>query len=143
MTMKGNFKPEIVVLYCQQCVSKDADMKKAQNSHSEFKARFLMMPCSSKVEASHVIKILAEGADGVQVVGCKSEVCRFMVGSTMAEKRIEHVRRLLDQIRMGAERIGMIRGENLSYKEMLGIAEERAGAVMALGPSPMKGIQVR
>ena len=61
----------------------------------------------------------------------------------MAEKRIEHVRRLLDQIRMGAERIGMIRGDNLSYKDMLGIAEERAGAVMALGPSPMKGIQVR
>ena len=141
--MKLNFKPEIVVLYCQHCVSKSADMKKNQNETSGVKTRFLMMPCSSKVEPSHVLKILAEGADGVQVVGCKSEDCRFLVGSMMAEKRIEHVRQLLEWIRMGAERTGMTRGENLSYKEMLGIAEERAKAVMALGPSPMKEIKVR
>jgi coenzyme F420-reducing hydrogenase delta subunit len=114
------------------------EVKRNQNGSLGFKAVFLMMPCSSKVEIPHVLKILSEGADGVQVVGCKSEHCRFLVGEAMEEKRIEHARRLLEEIQMGAERLGMSRGEDLTSEELAGIAEERAKAVKSLGPNVMK-----
>ena len=140
---KVSFEPEIVVLYCQRCLAKDERIIRHQNKTPGFKANFLMMPCSSKVEASHVLKILSDGADGVQVVGCKVDHCRFLVGSSMADKRMEHARKLLDEILMGGARLGMDRGENLSSKELIGIAEERAKAVRPLGPNPMKGLKDR
>ncbi|MGA1865394.1 MAG: hydrogenase iron-sulfur subunit [bacterium] len=140
VNIKGHaeFEPDVVVLYCQHCLAQNEEAKKKPGSVSGFNPRLLMMPCSSKVEISHVLKILSEGADAVQVVGCKTDNCRFLVGSLMAEKRIEHTRRLLDESLMGADRLGMKRGENLTFNELLSFAEERAKAVKALGPNPMK-----
>lgn len=135
----GGFDPDVVVLYCQNCVAEGADAAAVSKSVSGFKPRFVVMPCSSKVEASHVLKLLDEGADGVQVVGCPENRCRFLVGSTMAEKRIEYGRGLLDEIGMGADRLGMERGARLSATDLTELAERRAAAVRLLGPSPMKG----
>lgn len=142
--MAGNvdvaeFEPEIVVLYCQHCVAKDADVAAAAKAVSGFKPRFEVMPCSSKVEAAHVLKILEGGADGVAVVGCPEKRCRFLVGSTMAEKRIEYGRGLLEEIGMGADRLGMDRASQLSAAQLVEIAEHRAAAARTLGPNPMKG----
>jgi F420-non-reducing hydrogenase iron-sulfur subunit len=134
-----DFEPEVVVLYCQQCVAEDADVAAATKAVSGFKPRFEVMPCSSKIEASHVLKLLERGADGVAVVGCPEKRCRFLVGSTMAEKRIAYARRLLEEVRMGADRLGMDRGGQLSAAQLMEIAERRASAVRTLGPNPMKG----
>jgi coenzyme F420-reducing hydrogenase delta subunit len=98
-----------------------------------------MMPCSSKIEISHLLKILAEGADGVEVVGCAEKQCRFLDGNVRAEKRIEYARQLLDKIHMSMDRLGMDRGENLTVSQLKNLAEKRAHAVMTLAPSPMKG----
>ena len=135
----ATFKPEIVVLYCQHCVVPDADLTIAAKATSRFRARLVMMPCTSKVEPSHLLKILADGADGVQVVGCPRRQCRRLDGNLRAEKRIEYARRLLHQIRMGAERLDMERGLDFSGLQLMLLAERRANAVAALGPNPMKG----
>ena len=135
----ANLEPNVVVLYCQNCVAEGVDAAEVSISASGFKARFVVMPCSSKVEASHVLKLLDEGADGVQVVGCPENKCRFLVGSTTAEKRIEYARGLLDEIHMGADRLGMERGALLSAPDLMELAERRAAAVRPLGPNPMKG----
>jgi len=57
----------------------------------------------------------------------------------MAEKRVEYVRGLLDEIQMGAERLAMERASGLSAAQLTEIAERRAAAVKPLGPSPMRG----
>jgi coenzyme F420-reducing hydrogenase delta subunit len=136
----ADFEPEIVVLYCQHCVAEDVNVAAAAKAVSGFKPRFEVMPCSSKVEASHVLKLIERGADGVAVVGCPEKRCRFLVGSTMAEKRIEYARGLLDEIRMGADRLGMDRAGPLAAEQLVEIAERRAAAVRTLGPNPMKGV---
>ena len=140
---RGKFEPEIVALYCQHCMAKDEDPKAAMNKMCGFKAEFLIMPCSSKVETSHMLKILAEGADGLLVVGCKTDHCRFLIGSTMAEKRVEYARGFLDKIHMGADRLRMARGEELSSSQMVALVQSQADAVRALGPNPMKGAKKR
>jgi F420-non-reducing hydrogenase iron-sulfur subunit len=140
---RGKLEPEIVVLYCQHCMGKDEDPKAALNKISGCKAEFLIMPCSSKVETSHMLKILAEGADGLLVVGCKTDRCRFLTGSAMAQKRVEYARGLLDEIQMGADRLRMERGEELSSLQMIALVQSQADAVRALGPNPMKGAKKR
>ena len=136
---RGKFEPEIVVLFCQQCMGKDEDPKTALNTGSGFKAEFLIMPCSSKVETSHMVKILAEGADGVMVVGCKRDHCRSLTGSIMAEKRVDYARGLLTEIGMVAARLKMERAEELSSIQMMALVQRQADAVRALGANPMKG----
>jgi len=134
------FVPQIVVLYCRQCIADDTDAAEAAKSVAGIDPRFVMMSCSSKIEPSHLLKLLDQGADGVAVVGCPQDRCRFLVGNTMAEKRIEYTRGLLDKIGMGAERVAMERGTGLSAAQLAEVAERRAAAVKALGPSPMRGL---
>jgi F420-non-reducing hydrogenase iron-sulfur subunit len=97
-----------------------------------------MMPCSSKIEVPHILRVLEQGVDGVEVAACPESKCHFLVGSLRAEKRVDYTRRLLDEIQIGAERLGISRGTGLSAKKLMGLAERRAEAVKTLGPNPMK-----
>ena len=137
------FKPEIVVLFCRHCVVPDADLTIAAKANSRFQAKLVMMPCTKKVEASHLLKILAQGADGVEVVGCPFQQCQTLSGSLQAEKRLEHARRLLRESGLEAERLGMERGLNLSGLQLVLLAEKRADAVRPLGPNPVKGTRIQ
>lgn len=132
------FDPEIVVLYCQHCVAADANVTIASQQVRGLTVRTSMMPCSSKVEIPHLLKILEQGADGVELVACPQDVCRFLVGSLKAEKRVDRASGLLDEIRMGGVRLGLSRRSKLSAQDLLALAQARAEAVKPLGPNPMK-----
>ncbi len=85
-----------------------------------------------------MVKMLEKGADAIQIVACPEEACRFLVGSSKAERRVEYVRQLLDEIDFGAERVGLVRGMNLSAEQLLDWAKERAELIRELGPNPMR-----
>lgn len=133
------FEPTIVVLYCQHCVRADLDVDRAAASVSGYKLRIVLKPCSSKVEASHALKLLAQGVDGVAVIGCPDRKCRFLTGSAMAGKRIEYARGLLDEIGFGGDRLGMDFVHGISRQTFINLIEHRVEAVRRLGPNPMKG----
>ena len=131
--------PRIVVVYCRNAVASSADLLDGRYTAKGFNAYFAALPCSSKVEPSYLLKILADGADGLLVVACPEGHCRFMVGNVRAEKRINYVRTLLDKAKMGAERLTLERGENLTEKDLLSLAQRRVEPLKILGPNPMKG----
>jgi len=133
----GNM-PRIVVVYCRNAVSSAAEMLEGSYMEKGFHAFFAALPCSSKIEASYPLKILADGADGVLVVACPEGHCRNLVGNVRAEKRTNYVRSLLDKAGMGAERLTLERGENLTEKDLLEMAKSRLGPLKTLGPNPMK-----
>jgi coenzyme F420-reducing hydrogenase delta subunit len=132
--------PRIVVAYCRNAVSSTAEMLEGPYAAKGFNPFFAALPCSSKIEPSYLLKILADGADGVLVVACPEGRCRNLVGNVRAEKRINYVRSLLDKAGMGAERLTMERGENLMEKDLLELAQRRLGPVQILGPSPMGSV---
>jgi len=136
--MSDEFEPEIVVLYCRHSTNGQTGAADAVRKGPGFKARLVMMPCSSKVEIEHMVKILEGGADGIQVVGCPGQLCQFLVGNTKAERRTERVRQLLKEIEFGAERVAMTRKNGLEEGDLMDIAGRRADAVRTLGPNPMK-----
>ncbi len=135
---KTSFKPEIVMLYCQHCIMDGVNIIVESQQSSGYSVRPVMMPCSSKIEVPYILKILEEGADGVEIVACPVNKCRFLIGSHRTEKRVEYVRRLLEEIGIGAERLGLSHGLELSYKALSGLVADRAQAVKTLGPNPMK-----
>ncbi len=131
--------PRIVVVYCRNAVSSAAELLEGPYTVKGLNAFFAALPCSSKIEPSYLLKILADGADGVLVVACPEGHCRFMVGNVRAEKRVNYVRSLLDKAKMGAERLTLERGENLTEKDLLSLAQRRVEPLKILGPNPMKG----
>jgi len=122
----------IAVLYCQHSVSVDAAITAACERAAGFSVQAVLMPCSSKVQASHLLKILDDGCDGVEVIACPAAACRFLVGSTRAEKRVAYVRQLLDRVHLGSDRVGLTRGSGLSAESFMSIVAARAEAVKLL-----------
>ena len=97
-----------------------------------------MMPCSSKIEVSYILRILESGADAVEVVACPEKSCKFLVGSLRAERRIEYIRGLLEKIGYAPERVGISRKLSQSREQMIDLARSRADSVRPFGVNPMK-----
>lgn len=130
--------PRIVVVYCRNAVSSTAEMLEGYQTATGFSVFYAALPCSSKIEPSTALKILADGADGVLVVACPEGQCRNLVGNVRAEKRINFTRALLDTAGIGAERLALERGELLTQKDLLELAKRRLGPLKKLGPTPMR-----
>jgi coenzyme F420-reducing hydrogenase delta subunit len=135
----GSHEPEIVVLFCQQSVNRNVELANSYRQLQGLRVRLVVLPCSSNVEVREIIKMLEQGADAIQIVACEEEACRFLVGSNKAERRVEYVRRLLAEIDFGAERVGIVRGMNVSAEQLIDWAKERAERIRGLGPNPMRG----
>ena len=136
--MSESFEPEITVLYCGRSLAEGAYLPEGYRTGNGFKVRFIMMPCSSKIEVGYLVKLIEQGADGVMLVVCPRERCQFMLGSTRAKNRVNYARSLLDEVGIGAVRIGVFSGYDLSADRFIALAEEQADAVKPLGQNPMK-----
>ena len=137
-TEGGGRDPEIVVLFCQQSVDTTVELANSYRNLPGFKVRLVVLPCSSNIEVRQMVKMLETGADAIQIVACAEPACRFLVGSRKAERRVDYVRQLLEEIDFGPERVGIVRGMNLSQQQLLDWAKERADLVRDLGPNPMR-----
>jgi len=130
--------PEVVVLYCQQGICDKAKASDWSQAAEGVSVRAMMMPCSSKIEVSYILRILESGADAVEIVACPEQSCKFLVGSFRAERRIEYIRSLLEKIGYEPERVGISRKLSQTPEKLIKLAKARADAVRPLGINPMK-----
>jgi coenzyme F420-reducing hydrogenase delta subunit len=133
------FAPEIVVLYCRQTLDVDTRLPEGTRQGQGYSARMVLLPCSSKMEAYQLLKLVEHGADGVLLVACPKKACRFLVGNNRAERRVTHVRGLLVQAGMGETRLELTRAANITLDDLMTMAARQAEQVRTLGPNPMKG----
>jgi coenzyme F420-reducing hydrogenase delta subunit len=63
------------------------------------------LPCAGRLQPEHLLKAFEAGADAVCVITCAEDSCHYLEGSRRVERRIEYVRRLLDEIGLGGERL--------------------------------------
>ena len=131
-TESRNGETRIVVLYCQHSVGDDVDVTSCAKQVAGVRVRPAMMPCSSKVQVSHLLSILDQEADGVEVITCPVSCCDFLVGNERAIKRVEYACGLLDDIGVGSKRLGISHGASMSADEFVKQVAARAEAVMNL-----------
>jgi len=134
---RAGSQPELVVLYCRQSLAAEVKPFQGRRPGEGFNARLVLLPCSSKMEPRHLLKILEGGADGVLVVACPQDACRFLVGNSRAERRADYTRVLLDQVGMGAERLALVRGRGLDVDGVMKLAAGQADKLKQLGPNPL------
>ena len=135
------FEPEITMLYCGRGLAEGEYLPEGTKKGNGFKSRFVELACSCKVESGYLVKLIEEGADGVMLVVCPKDECQFMVGSMRAENRVKYAQSLLKEVEMETERLRVVEGQNLSAKDVMGLAEEMANIVKTVGPNPMKRVK--
>jgi len=99
--------------------------------------KIIQVPCSGRVDILHLLRAIEDGADGVYVAGCLEGECHFLTGNIKAKKRVQYVKKLMEELGMEPERIEMFNlssGEGPRFAE---IAREMVERIKALGPNPL------
>ena len=100
--------------------------------------KVIQVPCTGRVDIIHLLTAIEDGADGVYVAGCLEGECHFLSGNLKARKRVNHVKKVLEEIGVEPERVEMFNlssGEGPRFAE---IAREMNERIKGLGPSPVK-----
>jgi coenzyme F420-reducing hydrogenase delta subunit len=100
--------------------------------------KIIRVPCTGKVDVMHLLRAIQKGADGVYAVGCLEGNCHYNEGNFRARERVDHVRILLEEIGLEADRARMY---NLSSGEgptFAAYAKEMTDNIRKLGPNPLK-----
>ncbi len=132
------FEPVIVAFCCHYCAYTAADMAGSKRLHYPANVNIVRVPCSGKVGAIHVMRALQKGADGVYVAGCLEGDCHFKTGNTGAAKRVACVKKLLDEIGIGGERVEMFTMSAGMGERFAQTASDFTEKIRSLGPNPAK-----
>jgi coenzyme F420-reducing hydrogenase delta subunit len=132
-----NFEPVIVAFCCHYCAYTAADMAGSQRLSYPPNVKIIRVPCSSKVDALHIVKAFEKGADGVYVAGCLEGDCHFKNGNSRAARLVDHVQKYMDEIGIERERLEMVMmSAGMGYR-FAQKATEITEKIRKLGPSPI------
>ncbi|NHI93369.1 MAG: hydrogenase iron-sulfur subunit [Candidatus Lokiarchaeota archaeon] len=94
---KSKSEIKIIAFCCQSCgyaAADDAGLKKIYYNPNIFIVR---VPCTGRIDANFLIKSFEMGFDGVMVIGCKKDACKYIDGVEKARKKIELVKEVLGE----------------------------------------------
>jgi len=132
--MEKNFKPQITVFHCINCFS--GDLESSIPSRSDGVLKSVKMACSSMVKDVFLLRAFESGSDAVIVMVCPEGQCRYVEGNIRAKKRIEWVKKLLDEIELDGRRLSLHPIDSGDPDAATGIIGRVLSEVSALGPNP-------
>lgn len=130
-TAPDKFKPKITVFHCFNAVS---DLSSLGTGSFEVKA--VKMPCSSMTREVFLLRAFEAGADAVVVLVCPEGQCDRLEGNIRAVKRVERMKKLLDEIGLDGRRLSIFnipRGDKSAGERII---NETVSGLASLGPNP-------
>jgi quinone-modifying oxidoreductase subunit QmoB len=104
--------------------------------------RFIPVRCLGSVNTIWIKDALAQGMDGVILIGCKhgdDYQCHFIKGSELAEVRVKKIGDALASLALEEERVAFVEVAIDEYDKLPKIINAFVEEVDALGPNPFKG----
>jgi coenzyme F420-reducing hydrogenase delta subunit/Pyruvate/2-oxoacid:ferredoxin oxidoreductase delta subunit len=134
---RKNGHPAIVGFACRYCAyaGEEPNVVKAKLPKNVSTIDVL---CSGTVDALYLLKAFEFGADAVFVAGCAEGECHNEKGSTHAGQRVGYIKKLLDEIGIGAARLEMFHLAPGQCADLTASVAALSAAVQDLGPSPVK-----
>jgi coenzyme F420-reducing hydrogenase delta subunit len=82
-------------------------MENAAKDGYSYDADAIVMPvkCTGLVKVSYLLKLFARGMQGVLVLGCRDDDCRYYNGSERCGKIVEETREILDLAGIPSDRL--------------------------------------
>jgi len=99
------FEPRILGFLCNWCSYAGADLAGVSRVQYPPNIRVIRVMCSGRVDPAFIFKAFELGMDGVAVLGCHIGDCHYQTGNLQAEKKIEMVRRVLEEVGLQPERL--------------------------------------
>ena len=102
---KSNHEPVVVAFCCEYCSYNAADLAGSMRLDYSTNVRIVKIPCSGRVDPTHVLRAFEKGADAVFVAGCEEGDCHFLEGNLRAKKRMAWVKKLLEEAGVDPQRL--------------------------------------
>ncbi len=109
MTVNGAGKPAILAICCSECGHTAVDSSGMARMKYPANVRVMKVPCTGVLQVHQFLEAFKAGAQGVMVVGCKSDGCHYEVGSQKAERKVELAKVLLNEYGIDPERLEMFK----------------------------------
>ena len=100
--------------------------------------KIIQVPCTGRVDIIHLLNAFEAGADGVYVAGCLEGECHFISGNLKCRKKVNYVKKTLEELGIEPERIEMYNLSSAMGARFAEIAIEMTEKIKKLGPTPVK-----
>lgn len=90
--------------------------------------------CSGKVDTTHILTALGEGADGVLILACPEGHCHFQDGNFRTEKRIHLLHKVLASYGIEEERVQVRLAADPVGKSIPRLINDMKAKLAKLGP---------
>lgn len=97
--------PRVVAFCCNWCSYAGADLAGVSRLQMPAEFHVIRVMCSARVEPEWIIKALADGIDGVMVLGCHLGDCHYISGNHRAAKRFAILEEILAAAGVDRERV--------------------------------------
>ena len=129
---------KIVGFFCRECAYAAADATGNARVSLPPTIRSVLVPCTGRVSPLHLLKALAEGADGVYVAGCLVGQCHYREGNLHAIDRIEFAQALLQSVGVEPERVQMFTMSAADSPRFVQVARKMHETISNLPPLKRK-----
>ena len=120
-------KNKIVVFCCENSALKAVDNVGAMEMMDSVDVT--KIPCSGKAEVGLILKSFESGYNGVIVLGCPLDNCKFINGNYRAKKRIDQVKKSLQEAGIDEKRVRMDFVSSVDAHKVVRIVEEMKASI--------------
>ncbi|UCH31169.1 MAG: hydrogenase iron-sulfur subunit [Candidatus Bathyarchaeota archaeon] len=131
------FNPKILGFLCNWCSYAGADLAGISRIQYPPNLRIIRVMCTGRIDPVLPLEALANGADGVIIMGCHPGDCHYMTGNYEAERKIKMLKKLIAPLGL-AERLHVewvSASEGARFAE---VVENFTNQIKVLGPSPLR-----
>ena len=133
-----DWQPQIIAFCCRHCAYAAADLAGGLRLTYPPAIKIVEVPCTGRVDMSHILRGFEDGADGVLVAGCLPGECHYLEGNLRAQQRVAWTRALLEEIGLQGERLAMVNLSSVMGVRLAEIATQMTERIKALGPNPLR-----
>jgi F420-non-reducing hydrogenase iron-sulfur subunit len=133
--VQTEFKPKILAFCCNWCAYAGADLAGVSRFQMPTDVRVIRVMCSGRVPPELVIRALANGLDGVMILGCHPGECHYSEGNYLTRRRAHVLKRLLMYIGIEPERFQLRWVSAAEAAKFTAVVKEITDKITALGPN--------
>lgn len=133
--VQAGFKPKILAFCCNWCAYAGADLAGVSRFQMPTNVRVIRVMCSGRVPPELVIRALANGLDGVMILGCHPGECHYSEGNYLTRRRAHVLKRLLEYIGIEPERFQLRWVSAAEGAKFSAVVKEVTDKIAALGPN--------
>ncbi|MCW4053441.1 MAG: hydrogenase iron-sulfur subunit [Candidatus Bathyarchaeota archaeon] len=139
MSINGTSKPLVLAICCSECGHTAVDSSGMAMMQYPANIRVMKVPCTGILQVHQFLEAFKAGAQGVMVVGCKSDGCHYEIGVQKAEKKVELARILLKELGIAPKRLAMFNMVFIEGDKFAEAAQMMTERLEKLGPLQFVG----